>query len=55
MEFDASTMQEKRIGAKHDTTRLQQMYTLLGFDVRTYINLTTTEMLTVLAKGLMGT
>ena len=53
IDFEPATRQAKRFGAEHDTTRLTEMYTLLGFQVRSYTNLTTTEMLTVLNQGIV--
>ncbi len=51
LEFDACTRQAGRSGAKHDSENLETTFDLLGFHVKSFTNLTTTEMLSVLHKG----
>ena len=51
IKFDERTNQPFRKGAENDSENLADTFALLGFDVKVYTNLTTTEMLSVLQQG----
>ena len=52
LDFDPSTKQAARSGAKHDSDNLEDTFALLGFTVKSFTNLTTTEIMSVLHKGM---
>ncbi len=49
--FDPKTRQEDRKGADNDAQNLHDTFKFLGFEVKLFINLTTTQMLKELKNG----